>query len=167
MFQRKGSRRGIEKVHTSFSKGIVVGFLLLVLFTSAVSQPAQAADKSRVFIWLLFLSGLGSSTAGAIMQGQANETYDKYMHTAFQAEMEELIEDYDQKHKQSVIASRAGMGLVVSAILLSLVDVAHTPPPESQETPSLFGYESKSISEHTVSTHAHNGDILLAIGSRF
>ena len=173
MFQRKGFR----KVHIRFSKGIVVGFLLLVLLTSTISQPAHAADKSRVFIWLLFLSGLGSSAAGAIMQGQANETYDRYMHTAVQAEMEELTADYDKKHQQSIIASRAGVGLVVSAILLSLVDsdflalgdprVAHTPLLEAQETSSLFGSEFKSISDRTVSTHAQSGDILLAIGRRF
>jgi hypothetical protein len=163
MFQIKGLR----KMHIRFSKSIVAGFLLLVLLTSAVSQPVHAADKSRVFIWLLFLSGLGSSAAGAIMQGQANETYDMYMHTAVQAEMEELTEDYDRKHQQSIIASRAGVGLVVSAILLSLVDAAHTPLPEAQETPSLFGSEFKSISGQTVSTHAQNGDILLAIGRKF
>jgi hypothetical protein len=150
-----------------FSKTIVTGFALLFLLTATGFQPAHAIDRSRLFTWLLFFSGLGSSTAGAIIQGQANETYDRYLHTAVQSDMEELIGDYDRKHQQSVIASRAGLGLVISAILLSIVDAAHIPAQEAQETPSLFGSEFRSLDDQFVSMRTQGGDILLAIGHRF
>jgi hypothetical protein len=110
---------------------------------------------------------LGSSGAGAIIQGQANETYDKYMHTAVQADMEKLTDDYEQKRQQSIIASRAGWGLVVGAILLSLVDAAYIPPPEVQKEPSLFGSEFRSFGDQIVGTRAQDGEILLTIGRRF
>ena len=124
-----------------FSKSVITGLLLILLLTNIGIQSAHAVDKSRVFVWLLFFSGLGSSAAGAFIQGQANETYDEYLHTAVQTDMEDLIDDYDKKHQQSIIASRAGLGLVISAILLSLVDAAHIQPQEVQEAPTLFGFE--------------------------
>ena len=161
-------RKGFGKVNFRFSKSIIIVTLLLfVLLTTTGLQPAYAIDKSRASVWLLFFTGLGSSVAGAIMQGQANETYDKYMHTAVQADMEKIIDDYEQKHQQSIIASRAGLGLVIGAILLSLVDAAYIPPPEVQKEPSLFGSEFRTFGDQIVSTHAQNGDILLAIGRRF
>ena len=148
-------------------KGITVLLLSLFLLTAIGSQPAHAIDKSRMFTWLLFFSGLGSSAAGAIIQGQANETYDKYMHTAVQTDMGKLIDNYEQKHQQSIIASRTGLGLVVGAILLSLVDAAYIPPPEVQETPSLFGNEVGVFSDQVASMRMQNGEMLLAIGRRF
>lgn len=150
-----------------FSKSIIIGLLSLFLLTSTGFQSAHAMDKSRVFTWLLFFSGLGSSAAGAIIQGQANETYDEYLHTAVQAKMEDLIDDYERKHQQSIVASRTGLGLVVSAILLSLVDAAYIPPPEVQKAPTLFGSEFRSFGHQIVSAHIQNGEILLAIGRRF
>jgi glycerol uptake facilitator-like aquaporin len=149
-----------------FSKSIIIGVLLFGLLTATGFQSAYAIDKSRTSIWLLFFSGLGSSAAGAIIQGQANETYDRYLHTAVQTDMEKLIDDYDRKHQQSIIASRAGLGLVVGAILLSLVDAAYIPP-EVQETPVLFGSELRSFSDQVVSMEAQNDEILVAIGRRF
>jgi len=52
-----------------FSKGIIIVLSSLILLTAAGFQPAHAVDKSRVFIWLMFVSGLGSTAAGAIIQG--------------------------------------------------------------------------------------------------
>lgn len=148
-----------------FSKGVIIAISLFILLTSF--QPAYAVDKSRVFVWLMFCSGLGSSTAGAILQGQANETYDQYLHTAVQADMNRLIDDHDQKRQQSVIASRAGIGLVVGAILLSLVDAAHIPTPEAQKTPAGFSSEYGTASDQIISAQARNGEIFLSIGDRF
>jgi len=150
-----------------FAKSVIMGLLLLVLLTITDFEPAYAMDKSRASIWLLFFSGLGSSAAGAVIQGQANETYDKYMHTAVQADMEKLTDDYNRKRQQSIMASRAGVGLVVGAILLSLVDAAYIPPPEVQKTPSLFGSELRIFGDQIASTYAQNGEILLSIGRRF
>ena len=149
-----------------FSKIMIIGFISILLITFGL-QPAYAVDKSRVLTWLIFFSGLGSSAAGAIIQGQANETYDKYMHTAIQADMESFADDYERKRQQSVIASRAGVGLVIGAVLISLIDAAHIPQPEIQETPSLFGGASGSPGSQIISAHTEKGDLRLAIGSRF
>ncbi len=149
------------------SKSAVIVTLLLVLLMTTGFQSAHAVDKSRVFVCLLFLSGLGSSAAGAVIQGQANETYDQYMHTAVQTEMDKLIDDYDRKHQQSIIASRAGLGLVAGAILLSLVDAAYIPPPEGQEEPAFFGSEYRSPGHATYSARTQEGEILFAINRRF
>jgi hypothetical protein len=141
-----------------FCKVIVASILSLGLLMLNGLQPAQAVDKSRVFNWLLFISGLGSSFASVIIQGQANETYDEYLHTAIQSDMKNLLDDYEEKHQQSIIASRAGAGLVIGAILLSLVDAAYIPPPETEETPSLFG--NRSLNPQIV---AQDGEILLSM----
>ena len=144
-----------------------VGLLALIMLTATGLQPAHAVDKSRVFTWLIFFSGLGSSAAGAIIQGQANETYDSYLHTAVQAEMDKLVDDYDQKHKQSIIASRTGIGLVVGAILISLIDAANIPQPEVQKTSPLFGSEYNAPGAQTFNADTQNGDIILVVGRRF
>ena len=158
----KTLRKGSGKMRHRFSKAIIVCVLSLGLIILNGLQPAQAIDKSRVFTWLLFLSGLGSSAAGVIIQGQANETYDEYLHTAIQSDMKSLLDDYEEKHQQSIIASRAGAGLVIGAILLSLLDAAYIPPPETEETPSLFG--NRSLYPQIV---AQEGEILLSIGRKF
>jgi hypothetical protein len=154
-------------MNSRFYKGVILAILTIFLLASTGFQPVHAVDKSRFFIWLLFASGLGSSTAGAIIQGQANETYDMYLHTAVQADMDKHIDDYNRKHQQSVIASRTGIGLVVGAILLSLLDAAYIPPPETPETPTLFGNKSMHSDNHIVSMNVQDGNILFTMGRKF
>ena len=155
------------KMNSRFYKGVILAILTIFLLASTGFQSAHALDKSRFFIWLLFTSGLGSSTAGAIIQGQANETYDMYLHTAVQEDMDKHIDDYNRKHQQSVIASRTGVGLVVGAILLSLLDAAYIPPPETPETPALFGNEFMPSDHHTVNVNVQDGNILFTMGRKF
>jgi hypothetical protein len=138
-----------------------------MMFTATGLRPAHAVDKSRVFIWLMFFSGLGSSAAGAIMQGQATETYDQYLHTAVQSDMGKLIDDYELKRQQSMIASRTGIGLVIGAILLSFIDAAYIPSPEVQKTPAFLGSEYRTTSDQIISAHTQNGEFLFTIGNRF
>jgi len=146
---------------------IGIAVLLFFLFTAVGHQPAYAVDGTRVFIWFLFFSGVGSSTAGAIIQGQANETYDKYMHTAAQSDMQKFVKDYKQKHRQSIIASRTGMGLTISAILLSLIDASHIPPPEARKDAGTSGFEYRSPDDRIASMSAQNGEITFAVGHKF
>ena len=148
-------------------KGIITGILALFLFTATGLQSAHAVDKSRVFTWLLFFSGLGSSAAGAVIKGQANETYDMYLHTAVQEDMEKHIDEYNRKNKQSIIASRAGVGIVIGAVLLSLLDAAYIPMPEEQEAPPLFGSKINPGDHQIIGAHTRNGEILFAVGYRF
>ena len=148
-------------------KSIIIVSLSILLFAATGFRSAHALDKSRAFTWLLFFSGVGSSAAGAIIQGQANETYDRYLHTAVQADMQKHIDDYEQKHQQSIIASRTGLGLVIGAILLSIVDAAHIPAPEVEETPLFFGNKYRRFDYRAVSADTRDGEMLIAIGHRF
>ena len=159
--------KGCGKMKPRVFKGIVTMLIFFMLFAAAGLQPAHAVDKSRVFIWLMFVSGLGSTAAGAILQGDAENTYDEYLHTASQAEMNSLIDDYDRKNKQSIIASRAGLGLVIGAVLLSLVDAAHIPIPEAEKKPVLFSSEYGSIRDQVVTADTKNGDFFFAVGRKF
>ena len=150
-----------------FVKGTILMLSFLILLTATGLRPAHAVDKSRVFIWLTFVSGLGSTAAGAILQSQANEAYDEYLHTASQAEMDRLIDDSDSKHEQSIIASRTGLGLAIGAILLSLIDAAYIPPPETEKTPVFFSSEYGIMREQSINARAQNGDLLLTVGRKF
>ena len=150
-----------------FTKCIIIVLSSLMLLAATGFQPAHAVDKSRVFIWLMFVSGLGSTAAGAIIDGQANETYDQYLHTAVQSDMDRLIDDYEDKNQQSIIASRTGLGLAIGAILLSLLDAAYIPPPTVEKTPDFFSSEYGNVRDHLISAQTHNGEFLLAVGRRF
>ena len=150
-----------------FFKGTIMVALSLMLLATAGLQPAHAVDKSRVFVWFMFFSGLGSSAAGSIMQGQANKTYDEYLHTAVQADMNNLIDDYERKHEQSIIAKRTGIGLVIGAILLSFIDAANIPQPEIQKTSDIFSSEHRATSDQFISAYPQDGEFLFTIGCRF
>ena len=82
-------------------RSVATVILSLFLLATISSQPVYAVDKSRVITCLLFLSGIGSSFAGAIMKDQANEVYDEYMHTAAERDMENLIDDYEEEERIS------------------------------------------------------------------
>jgi len=81
--------------------------------------------------------------------------------------MNRLIDDYDTKHQQSIIASRTGLGLAIGAILFSLLDAAYIPPPEVQKTPDFFSSEYRGVRDETISAYTQNGEFLLAVGRRF
>lgn len=148
-------------------KSTVILSISLILLTTTCLRSSYAIDKSRASICLLFFSGLGSSVAGTIMQSQANETYDKYLHTAVQADMDKFIDEYENKNNQSIIARRAGLGIVMGAILLSLVDAANIPQPEIQRTPSLFGFKLKATNEQIFTTRIQEGKLILALDVSF
>ena len=66
-----------------------------------------------------------------------------------------------------VVFALATILVVIGAILLSLVDAAHIPPPETEKAPSLFGIEVGPFDHQTVSKYAQDGEILLRIGKIF
>jgi hypothetical protein len=144
---------------------VLVLSFLFIIFTGF--QQTHALDKSRFFVCLMFLSGLGSSFAGAVIQSQANETYDQYLHTAVQAEMDKHIDEYDQQNRNSIIASRTGVGLVIGAVILSLIDASNIPTSESQEPPVLFGNNLNFFSDKATHDYMANRGILFSISQRF
>ncbi|MBM3212624.1 hypothetical protein FJZ33_10415 [Candidatus Poribacteria bacterium] len=153
--------------YKSIPKSIPLLLIFIVLLNILPLKPVYAFDKSRFFNFVLFFSGLGSSAASVVLQSQANQTYDKYLHTASQAEMEKFIEDYEKKHKQSIIASRAGIGIVIGSILISFIDAAHIPPSEEQTTQSIFGSIPGSFHKQRVNIKARDDEITMVLSQRF
>ncbi|MBD3180923.1 hypothetical protein GF312_01455 [Candidatus Poribacteria bacterium] len=148
------------------NKTIIVIILVIFLSTTSI-QPLYAFDASRFFTWLMFLSGVGSSAASAVLKGQANVAYDKYMHTAIQDDMENFIDEYDEKHQQSIIASRVGLGMVIGAIMISLIDAAYIPKPETQEPEPIFGGEIKIPRNEILASQIGQRNFILGINGNF
>ena len=148
-------------------KILFTAILIISLLVFNGVRSAYALDGSRFFTWMLFFSGLGSSFAGAITHGQANELYDEYMHSAVQSEMDKSIDKYDQKHQQSIIASRVGVGLTISAILISFIDASHIPQPEVQKTSDAFGFHPAHQDGQFTHANLQGSDISFSIGQRF
>lgn len=148
-------------------KSITALLTLFALFNLISLKPVYAFDKSRFFTFFLFASGVGSSAAGAIIRSQANETYDRYLHTADQNEMDSLINDYEKKHNQSLIASRAGIGIVIGAVLISLIDASKIPQPTEQSAPAVFGFEPKNADKQTVNVNFQDNEMILSLNQKF
>jgi hypothetical protein len=128
---------------------------------------AYALDGSRFFTCLLFVSGLGASAAGAVTHSQANEIYDKYMHSSVQSDMDNFINDYDQKHKQSIITSRVGVGLAISAVLISLLDAHNLIQAETPKISDSSGLQSSSQGIKFADADLQKGEIRLGLNQRF
>jgi hypothetical protein len=141
--------------------------LIISLLVFNGARSAYALDGSRFFTWMLFFSGLGTSFAGAITHGQANELYDEYMHSAVQSGMDKSIDKYTQKHKQSIIASRVGLGLTFSAVLISLIDSSSISQPEIQKTSNAFGASPANKDSQFTHTNLQDSDISFSVGQRF
>ena len=141
---------------------IIITFLLI--FNGVNS--ANALDNSRFFTMFMFLSGVGSSFAGAITHNQADKIYDEYLHSAIQSDMNKFIDDYDKKHQQSMIATRTGIGLIIGAILISLIDASHIPQPAIQSSSGLLGLGSLTTIFYT-DVDLNNKDIRLGVGQNF
>ena len=137
----------------------------LLVFNNVGS--AYALDGSRFLTCLLFVSGLGASATGAVTHGQANEIYDKYMHSAVQSDMDKFISDYDQKRQQSMITSRAGVGLAISAVLISLIDAYNLTQPETQKTSDSFGLQSSYQGIKFADADLQKGEFRLGLSQRF
>jgi hypothetical protein len=137
----------------------------LLIFNNVGS--AYALDGSRFLTCLLFVSGLGASAAGAVTHGQANEIYDKYMHSAVQADMDNFINDYDQKRQQSIITSRVGVGLAISAVLISLLDAHSLIQAETLKISDSSGLQSSSQGTKFADADLQKGEIRLGLSQRF
>jgi len=148
-------------------KCVFIGLLSFFLFTAVSSQPAYAIDKSRIFISLLFFSGLGCGAVGSVWQNEANEIYDDYMHTAVGTNQDRLYDDYEQRYQKSTDISRAGLGLVAGAVLLSLIDAAYIQAPEIQERAIPSGSEFRPVRDQIINLQTESGDIFLAISGGF
>lgn len=116
------------------AKSIIILLLSILFLTFNSMNTVYAFDGSRFFTWFVLFSGIGSSFAGAITHGQAEKIYDEYLHSAVQSDMNKLIDDYNKKKQQSIIAVRTGIGLTISAVLISLIDARNIPQISDQES---------------------------------
>jgi len=137
----------------------------LLVFNNVGS--AYALDGSRFLTCLLFVSGLGTSFAGAVTHGQANEIYDKYMHSAVQSDMNKFINDYNQKNKISMMTSGIGAGLTVCAVLISLTDAYHIIQPEDQNSSDSLGLQSLYQNNQSTYVNLQNNKVSFQISQRF
>ncbi len=120
-------------------KLIIVLSLITFLLTSTGVNAVYAFDGLRFLTWFALFSGIGSSFVGVITHGQAEKIYDEYLHSAVQSDMNRLIDDYNNKNRQSMIALRTGVGLTIGAVLISLIDASDIPQASDQVTfNSLF-----------------------------
>ena len=95
-----------------------ISTIIIIFFILA--SPAAALEKSKFFPALLIISGVGLKFGSAYLEKQANEAYDNYLHTALQADMKKYTDEYDNKHTQSIVASRVGAGFWGLAVFISI-----------------------------------------------
>ena len=84
--------------------------------------PAQAVDRSRVLTVGLFVSGVALKFGSTFVATSAQDTYDQYLSTGIQADILKHRDDYKTKRDLSLGMSRAGVGFVGLAILISVFD---------------------------------------------
>ena len=84
--------------------------------------PAQAVDRSRVLTVGLFVSGAALKFGSTFVATSAQDTYDQYLSTGIQADIVKHRDDYKTKRDLSLGMSRAGVGFVGIAVLISFFD---------------------------------------------
>jgi len=143
---------------------------IIIIFFILVS-PAAALEKSKFFPALLIISGVGLKFGSVYLETQANEAYDNYLHTALQADMEKYTNEYDNKHIQSIMASRIGAGFWGFAVFISIYRQLHSVSVEKSgntelKMPVCRNFKVRRLSD-VLEVYGRNGDALFAISRRF
>ena len=100
--------------------------IVCILMCCILVSPAVAIDKSKAFAAVLVISSAGCKAAGVYLENKAHESYDQYLHTGIQRDMQEYSDEYDSKHTQSLIASRTAIGMVGLAAFIALYEQLHS-----------------------------------------
>ena len=103
-------------------KKIAILLVVCCLLTCIAAIPSAQADGSRVLTIALLASGMGLKFGSTFIEKSAQDSYDQYLHTAIQIDIDKRRDDYTSKHNQSMIMSRTGIGFVGLAMLISLFD---------------------------------------------
>ena len=93
-----------------------------MLYFSIQIPASQAADGTRVLTVALFVSGMGLKFGSVIVEKSAQDSFDLYLNTAVQADIDKQRADYTNKRDSSALMSRIGMGFVGFAALISIFD---------------------------------------------
>lgn len=88
----------------------------------ATVSPAHAVDRSRVLTVGLFVSGVALKFGSTFVATSAQDTYDHYLSTGLQSDILKHRDDYKTKRDLSLGMSRAGVGFVGLAMLISVFD---------------------------------------------
>lgn len=104
-----------------------IGIAVIIILGVIASNSCMAADGSRITHFALLAGGVGLKVAAVVFEEQAQEAYDSYLHTARPSEMREFTDEYDQKHRQSQILSKTGVGLIGLAAFLALLEQFQMP----------------------------------------
>jgi len=102
-------------------------------------QPAQA--RVGKLPPLIFISGIGLSLGSIYLNKSAQDSYDAYLQTAFQHEIQQYRQDYLKLQTSSQVMARVGLGIAGLALVISIW---------KQVTDSVVIYES-NLSESSVS----------------
>ncbi len=102
---------------------LALQILICCIVTAAATvTPAQAVDRSRALTIGLFVSGVALKFGSTFVATSAQDTYDQYLSTGIQADIVEHRDDYKTKRDLSLGMSRAGVGFVGLAVLISVFD---------------------------------------------
>lgn len=102
---------------------LALQILICCIVTAAATvTPAQAVDRSRALTIGLFVSGVALKFGSTFVATSAQDTYDQYLSTGIQADIVEHRDDYKTKRDLSFGMSRAGVGFVGLAVLISVFD---------------------------------------------
>ncbi|MDE0298898.1 MAG: hypothetical protein OXN17_09720 [Candidatus Poribacteria bacterium] len=139
------------------STKFIVMIALSCVLTLATTVPiAQAGGGARALKVVLFTTGMGLKFGSVFVEKSAQDSYDQYLTTALQADIARHRTDYTSRRDASLVMSRAGMGLVGVAALISIFDQLDLISDQSQSaalrlTPS-FDFQNR---ETTLSFQGH------------
>ena len=122
------------RTHQNILRFFSFGVLLCLLV-----QPAQA--RVGKLPPLIFVSGIGLSLGSIYLNKSAQDSYDAYLQTAFQHEIQQYRQDYLKLQTSSQVMARVGLGIAGLALVISIW---------KQVTDSVVAYES-NLSESAVS----------------
>ena len=106
-----------------------IAFLLICLMIGAALPPlAEGRGVSKLSI-ALFALGIASKFGSAYAAKLANESYDAYLHTAVQSEMQKKLDEYRLRRDVSRGLSAASIGFTAIGAICSFYK-ALSPPPE-------------------------------------
>ena len=100
------TRRNILRI---FSFGVLLCLLV---------QPAQARVSKLPS--LIFVSGIGLSLGSIYLKKSAQDSYDAYLRTALQHEIQQYRQDYLKLQTSSQVMARAGLGIAGLALVISI-----------------------------------------------
>jgi hypothetical protein len=104
---------------------IIVSLMILL----PMGGRAEGAGVSK-FAITTFTLGVAMKFGSAYMDKMANQSYDEYLHTAVQAEMESHLNEYRGRHWAAIALSGASVGFIALSAVYSLYN-ALRPPEES------------------------------------